>query len=83
MPIPVQEASNDSIEKTAYSIVEDIETKEMNDRNRLAYHIYLFMKNEYPSLEEAVLVAQARSEKPATEIFHLIAQRLRDRGYAV
>lgn len=81
MPIPVQNADKQSIEHQAYELVEDIETQEMNDRNRLGYHVYLFMTGGYPTFREAFEVAQARLKRPAEEIYTLLAQRLRERGF--
>ncbi len=81
MPIPVQNADAQSLEHQAYELVADIETQEMNDRNRLGYHVYLFMTGGYPTFREAFEVAQARLKRPPEEIFELLAGRLRDRGY--
>lgn len=83
MGIPVKETPHDSIEYLAYDVVKDIETREVNDRHRLAYHIYLYLTREYPSLEEAVWVAQARFVQPQHVVSELIANRLRERGFTV
>jgi len=81
MPIPVQETDTQSLERQAYDLVQDIETKEPNDRNRLGYHVYLFMNKGYATFREAFEVAQARLTRPAEEIYALLAERLRARGY--
>ncbi len=83
MAIPVQEASPDSIESLAYDIAKDIETREPNDRNRLGYHVYLYLSKQYASLEEAVTVAQARTQLPTNDVYSLIVSRLKERGYSV
>lgn len=82
MPIPVQDTDTQSLEYQAYELVRDIDTREPNDRNRLAYHVYLFMTSGYATFREAFDVAQARLDRPAEEIFALLSARLRERGYA-
>ena len=83
MAIPVQPAAADSVELQAHEIVADIETTEPNARNRLAYHLYLFMKNDYPSVEEAVRAAKADLKEPYSIVLERITQRLRDKGFPV
>mgnify|MGYP000218170555 CR=1 FL=1 len=56
----VKQWPDDSLEKRAYQAVDDIPVVEPNDRNRLGYHVFLYLKGELPSVEEAVHVAQPR-----------------------
>ena len=56
----VKQWSDDSLERRAYRAVDDIPVVEPNDRNRLGYHVFLYLKGELPSVEEAVHVAQPR-----------------------
>jgi hypothetical protein len=60
MPTGIKEWPEDSLERRAYNAVNDIPVVEPNDRNRLGYHIFLFLNGELGSIEEAVHVAQAR-----------------------
>lgn len=60
MPPGVKQWPDDSLEKRAYRAVDDIPVVEANDRNRLGYHVFLYLKGELPSVEEAVHVAQPR-----------------------
>jgi len=56
----VKQWPEDSLESRAYRAVDDIPVVEENDRNRLGYHVYLYLKGELSSVEEAVHVAQPR-----------------------
>lgn len=56
----VKQWPDDSLERRAYRAVDDIPVVEPNDRNRLGYHVFLYLKGELPSVEEAVHVAQPR-----------------------
>lgn len=60
MPPEVQQWPDDSLERRAYRAVEDVPVVETNDANRLGYHVFLFLKGELGSIEEAVHVAQPR-----------------------
>ena len=60
MPPGVQQWPDDSLERRAYRAVEDVPVVETNDANRLGYHVFLFLKGELGSIEEAVHVAQPR-----------------------
>jgi len=60
MPTGIKQWPDDSLERRAYRAVEDIPVVEDNDSNRLGYHVFLFLKGDLPSVEEALHVAQAR-----------------------
>ncbi len=60
MPTGIKQWPDDSLERHAYRAVEDIPVVEENDRNRLGYHVFLYLKGDLPSVEEALHVAQAR-----------------------
>ncbi len=80
---PVQPWPDDSIEAKAYAAVADIPTLEMNDTNRLGYHVYLALTRQIPSLEEAVLVAQARMAITPQEAMERISAKLIELGVDV
>jgi hypothetical protein len=73
----IQQWPDDSLERRAYRAVEDIPVVEPNDRNRLGYHVYLFLKGELPSVEEAIHVAQPRMLVDAAEALRLITNAIK------
>lgn len=81
--MPTRTFPEDSIEAKAYAVVEDIPVTEMNDRNRLGYHVFLYLNKQIGTLKEAIHVAQARMKLSEAEAFTLIADRLRAQGFQV
>ncbi len=79
----IQPWPEDSIEKIAYRVVDDLPFREMNDKNRMGYHVYLYLSKQYPSLPEAIRVAQARMSISTEEATRLIIDRLRAEGIDV
>ena len=79
-PPSVSEFSAESIERLAYSVVSDIATREPNDRNRLAYHIWAWLKERNGSLEQAVKNSGSRTEQPLDEVFRIVSKRLEEKG---
>jgi hypothetical protein len=51
---------DNELAKLAYASVRDIATVEMNDRNRLGYHVWLFLRGEIPTLKSAIEQARSR-----------------------
>lgn len=82
MGIPVSKSPSESLETIAYEIVHDIPTREPNDRNRLAYHVYLFLKKEIPTLDEAIQVAQTRTTESFESLRATISARIAEKGFA-
>ena len=76
MPSGIKQWPDDSLERRAYTAVEDIPVVEVNDRNRLGYHVYLFLKGELPSVDEAIHVAQPRMLIDAAEASRRISNAL-------
>jgi hypothetical protein len=83
MQPPVKTFPEDSIEHIAYGAVADIPTVEMNDTNRLGYHVYLFCTKQIETLTEAIHVAQARMSISKEEAFNRISAALREKGIQV
>jgi len=79
-PPTVAEYPSESIEKLAYSVVSDIATREMNDRNRLGYHVWIWLKERKGSLEQAVKNSGSRTELPLGDVCKIIAKRLEEKG---
>ena len=61
--------------QAAYAAVASVPTLEPNDRNRLGYHVWLYLRGELATLEEAVRMARARyvpRELPIEDVVQLI-----------
>ena len=56
----VQSKTDHEIATMAYASVAEIPTQEMNDRNRLGFHIYLYLTGNIDSVLEAVREARSR-----------------------
>jgi hypothetical protein len=65
-----------SLERKAYNAVDGIPFVEMNDGNRLGYHVFLYLKGELDSIEQAVHVAQARMHIGNAEAVTIITRNL-------
>ena len=59
-PAQVNKFADDSLEKIAYKIAEQIKTREFNDNNRLGYHIWRHITGTIPTVDEAVRVSGVR-----------------------
>ena len=80
MSINVSAPRDTELAEMAYASVRSVPTVEPNDRNRLGYHVWLFLRGELNSLEEAVQVARSRfSPKtlPISEVVAHISEQLR------
>ena len=60
MSLHITKAEDNELAEKAYAAVKAVPTVEPNDRNRLGYHVWLFLRGELPSLEEAVSVSRSR-----------------------
>ena len=79
-PSSIAEFSADSIEKLAYSIASEIPTREANDRNRLGFQIWAWLKERRGTIEQAVLNSGARTEQPLNEVADFVKRRLKESG---
>ncbi|MEX2189431.1 MAG: hypothetical protein WEB33_01905 [Bacteroidota bacterium] len=79
-PPPVEEFPAESLEKMAYAVVADIETQEPNDRARLGYHVWAWLRERSGTLEEAVNAAGSRTKLGQAEVINLIKKRLAEKG---
>ncbi len=75
----IQQWPDESLERKAYDAVKPVPVVEENDRNRLGYHIFLYLKGEYPSIDEALHVAQPRLRCSKPEASRMIAELLASR----
>ncbi len=79
-PSPIAEFPADSLEKIAYDSVADIATQEPNDRNRLGYCIWGWLRERRGTLEEAITNSGVRTSVSIPEILAIASKRLEARG---
>jgi len=79
-PAGVAEFSTDSLEKIAYDAVVDIPTQEPNDRNRLGFCVWAWLRDRNGTLEQAIRNSGSRTHIQYSEVFTMVSNRLRDRG---
>ncbi|HET9137326.1 MAG TPA: hypothetical protein VFO76_11870 [Candidatus Kapabacteria bacterium] len=60
MSLHISKAEDTELAEKAYASVRAVPTVEPNDRNRLGYHIWLYLRGELTSIEEAVRVSRSR-----------------------
>jgi hypothetical protein len=60
MSLHTSKERDTELAQDAYSAVANVPTLEPNDRNRLGYHVWLYLRGELESLEEAVKMARTR-----------------------
>ncbi|MDB5033892.1 MAG: hypothetical protein JWQ98_1133 [Chlorobi bacterium] len=75
--------SREELARIAYVSVEELPFLEMNDGNRLGFHVYLYINGEIPSLSEAIYEAHARTSVHPADLERIIAQRLYAAGVNV
>ncbi|MBE0646119.1 MAG: hypothetical protein IH600_18700 [Bacteroidetes bacterium] len=75
----IQQWPDESLERQAYNAVKPVPVVEENDRNRLGYHVFLYLKGEYPTIDEAIHVAQPRLRCGKTEASRMISELLSPR----
>lgn len=82
-PSPVAEFSSESLEKFAYGVVADIPTLEPNDRSRLGYHIWAWLKERNGTLEQAIKTSGSRTNVPLEEVYAIVSKRLQEKGIKI
>ncbi len=81
MPVPVVQSKTDSeIAALAYASVADIPTQEMNDRNRLGFHVYLYLTGNIDSVMDAVREARCRLHVSTGQAADTIRTALKAQG---
>ena len=79
-PPTVKEVPADSLEKIAYNSVSSIPTQEPNDRNRLGYHVWLWLVNRGGTLSEAIKVSGSRMHIAHDKALTIITENLKNQG---
>lgn len=72
--------NRNDLARIAYAAVEDMAFLEMNDGNRLGYHLYLFLIGDIPSIAEAIYEAKARIQLHPKELERILSERLAAAG---
>jgi hypothetical protein len=81
MSLHISKEHDTELARTAYAAVANVPTLEDNDRNRLGYHVWLYLRGEVDSLEEAVHLSRARFRPrtlPQSEVLSMIEHALRE-----
>lgn len=60
MSLHISKAHDTELAQKAYAAVANVPVVEENDRNRLGYHVWLYLRGEVSTLEEAVHLARSR-----------------------
>src|SRR5439155_26435383 len=60
MSLHISKPQDNELARQAYAAVAEVPTVEENDRNRLGYHVWLYLRGELETLEEAVHMARTR-----------------------
>ncbi|MBS1904891.1 MAG: hypothetical protein JSS75_14390 [Bacteroidetes bacterium] len=73
MSLHISKPEDNELAEKAYASVKAVPTVEPNDRNRLGYHVWLYLRGELPTLEEAVRVARSRFSPKTLPIEDVVA----------
>ncbi len=79
MSLHISKEHDSELAELAYSAVANVPTVEPNDRNRLGYHVWLFLRGEVPTLIDAIEQAKVRYQPrtlPREEVELHIQERL-------
>ena len=60
MSLHLSTEQDSELAKLAYAAVQNVPTVEPNDRNRLGYHVWLYLRKEVPTLLDAVTQSRSR-----------------------
>ena len=79
-PSSVAQFTPESLEAVAYASVSDIPTQEFNDRNRLGYCVWAYLKERRGTLELAVKSSGVRSTMEEKDIVAEVRKKLGKKG---
>ena len=82
-PSSVQEFPAESLEKIAYMSVSAIPAHEPNDRNRLGYHVWRWLKTKEGTLDQVVAESGARLGANREDVVRSIRDALLKMGVSV
>ena len=69
-----------SVEKIVYAAVEEVATREPNDRERLAYTVLRWLENKDCTLEDAIRHSRIRLDIPVSQTVEVIRRNLGNKG---
>ena len=73
MSINISVPHDTELAEKAYASVRSVPTVEPNDRNRLGYHVWLYLRGELATLTEAVEAARSRFKPKTLPISDVVA----------
>ncbi len=73
MSINYSHPHDNELAEKAYASVRSVPTVEPNDRNRLGYHVWLYLRGELASLTEAVEAARSRFKPKTLPVSDVVA----------
>ncbi|HAL57359.1 MAG TPA: hypothetical protein DCP63_13055 [Bacteroidetes bacterium] len=79
-PSPVAEFAPETLERIAYTAVEEIPTQEPNDRNRLGFSVWMWLVDRKGSLAQAIKNSGTRTNSSPDEILKIVSKRLEEKG---
>ncbi len=79
-PSGIAEFPADSLEKIAYGSVSQIPTQEPNDRSRLGYCVWAWLRERQGTLEQAIRNSGSRVLIPETEVLAIVSKALEGQG---
>jgi len=79
-PSGIAEFPTESLEKIAYESVAEIPTQEPNDKNRLGFCVWAWLRDRKGTLEQAVRNSGSRTHISYAEVLTIVSKRLQDRG---
>jgi hypothetical protein len=79
-PSVVAEFPAESLEKIAYHSVSEVPTQEPNDRNRLGFCVWAWLRDRNGTLEQAVRNSGSRTHIPYSEVVAIVSKRLQESG---
>ncbi len=80
MSLHISKEHDNELARKAYASVAEVPTIEENDRNRLGYHVWLYLRGEVGTLAEAVHLARSRFKPralPPEDVVSIIEQGLK------
>ncbi|MBM4165990.1 MAG: hypothetical protein FJ218_03605 [Ignavibacteria bacterium] len=76
-PAQVQIFADTTLEKIAYNSVQTISTKEPNDKTRLGYYVWRWLKVKEGTLENAVRISGSRMQISISAATQIIREELK------
>ena len=82
-PPGVDEFTPETLEKIAYAVASAIKVREPNDRNRLGYNLWAWLKDRKGTLEQTIRAAGARTTLDDEKVIEMIKKEFQERGIKV